>query len=272
MEPLYTKGMTNEEFQEVVWQQGKDLYRSMPWREDPSFYHVLVSELMLQQTQVDRVRTKFAEFMKTFPTVQSLAQSSLADVLVVWQGLGYNRRAKYLREAAKYVVAHGMPNTHDELVKLPGVGNNTAGAIMNYVYQTPTAYVETNIRTVYFYHFFDSARDISDKELLALVEGTLDHESPREWFYALMDYGTYLKKMGSGRLDTSKHYKKQSKLKGSVREVRGEIIRVLADSPLSKDGLIEAVKADDRFEKAFAGLLKDGLIVQKFDDVRLTNE
>jgi A/G-specific adenine glycosylase len=264
--------MTDAEFQEEVWAKARDLYRSMPWREDPSFYHVLVSELMLQQTQVDRVRTKFAEFMHAFPTIELLAQASLAEVLVVWQGLGYNRRAKYLHEAAKYVLLHGIPDTQEELVKLPGVGNNTAGAILNYVYQVPTAYVETNIRTVYFHHYFADSQDVSDTELLKIVERTIDHESPREWFYALMDYGTYLKKSGSGRLDTSKHYKKQSKLQGSVREIRGEIIRILAGGPLSKDELMHKVTLDDRFEVAFSGLVKDGLVTQKSQHVRLTNE
>ncbi|MBC7764269.1 A/G-specific adenine glycosylase [Microbacteriaceae bacterium] len=264
--------MTDAEFKEEVWARAHDLYRPMPWREDPSFYHVLVSELMLQQTQVDRVRTKFAEFMRVFPSLESLAKASLSEVLVVWQGLGYNRRAKYLHEAAKHIVLQGTPHTRDELVLLPGVGNNTAGALMNYVYEVPTAYVETNIRTVYFHHFFTDSQDISDKELLDIVERTIDHESPREWFYALMDYGTYLKKMGSGRLDVSKHYKKQSKLKGSVREIRGEIIRILAKGPLSKIALVERVAIDERFDKAFDGLVKDGLIVQKSRVVRLTNE
>lgn len=264
--------MTDAEFKEEVWARAHDLYRPMPWREDPSFYHVLVSELMLQQTQVDRVRTKFAEFMLAFPSLESLAKAPLSEVLVVWQGLGYNRRAKYLHEAAKHVMLHGIPHTKDELVALPGVGHNTAGALLNYVYEVPTAYVETNIRTVYFHHFFADSQDISDKELLDVVKRTIDRESPREWFYALMDYGTYLKKMGSGRLDVSKHYKKQSKLKGSVREIRGEIIRVLTSGPLSKDVLMKSITVDERFDKAFDGLVRDGLIVEKSHVVRLTNE
>lgn len=263
--------MIYHDFQEVVWQQGRDLYRPMPWRDDPSFYHVLVSELMLQQTQVDRVRTKYAEFMLAFPTIQSLAKASLAEVLVVWQGLGYNRRAKYLHDAAKYVTMFGIPKTQEALVKLPGVGTNTAGAIMNYVYQIPTAYIETNIRTVYFYHFFEAASQVSDKEVYELVERTLDPESPREWFYALMDYGSYLKKNGSGRLDTSTHYKKQSKFKGSVREVRGNIIRVLKDEAVSEAALKLRINADDRYDKAYTGLVNDGLIVNDGLHIRLTN-
>lgn len=242
----------------------------MPWRDDPSFYHVLVSELMLQQTQVDRVRVKFAEFMGTFPTIADLAKASLAEVLTVWQGLGYNRRAKYLHEAAKQVAQHGAPTTFEGLIGLPGIGRNTAGAIMNYVYEVPTTFIETNIRTVYFYHFFPEGRDISDAQLLEIVSATLDTQSPREWFYALMDYGAYLKKNGSGRLDTSRHYKKQSPLKGSVREVRGAIIRALASGPLGESELRQAVNADGRFEAAFRGLLKDGLITEMNGLVQLT--
>lgn len=263
--------MADKEFQQQVWAASRDLYRPMPWRDDPSFYNVLVSELMLQQTQVDRVRTKFHEFMNAFPTIESLAQATLADVLVVWQGLGYNRRAKFLHEAAHYVVLHGQPKTRDELIKLPGVGVNTAGAIMNYVYEVPTPYIETNIRTAYFHHYFAESHNVSDAELLKVVTRTLDHESPREWFYALMDYGTCLKKQGGGRLDVSKHYKKQSPLKGSVREVRGDIIRVLAAGPLSKATLMKTIHADKRFAQAYEGLIRDGLVSVDGEQVRLTN-
>lgn len=252
--------MDTAAFQEEVWASARELYRPMLWREDPSFYHVLVSELMLQQTQVDRVRVKFVEFMTRFSSIEALAAAPLAEVLVTWQGLGYNRRAKFLHDAAKHVVAHGVPTTLDSLITLPGVGKNTAGAIMNYVYEVPTPFVETNIRTVYFHHFFADAQGVSDAEVLAAVAETLDRESPRQWFYALMDYGSFLKRNGAGRLDTSKHYRKQSPLRGSVREVRGEIIRRLAMSELPLAELESVFDGDVRFEKALAGLKRDGLV------------
>jgi A/G-specific adenine glycosylase len=248
------------EFSETVWDHYHAHGRTMPWREDTSFYAVLVSEIMLQQTQVPRVLPKFAEFMAAFPTIQSLAAASLADVLRAWQGLGYNRRAKYLHEAAKIALQAGIPDTMQGLVALPGVGYNTAAAIMNYVYEIPTAYVETNIRTVYFHHFFAGRADVSDAEVLALVDETMDREHPREWFWALMDYGAQLKSEGLGRLDTSKHYKKQSPLAGSVREVRGQIIRALTSRELSEAALREKVVADARFGRALAGLIADGLV------------
>ena len=252
------------DFTEIIWQKGRELYRTMPWREDTRPYYVLVSELMLQQTQVDRVIPKFNAFIAVFPDVRSLAAASLADVLRVWQGLGYNRRAKYLHDAAKMIVAdyHGeFPVAKQELLALPGVGSNTAGAICTYAYNTPEPFIETNVRTVYFHHFYPSGETVRDKELLELVRQTLDAEHPREFYWALMDYGSWLKRQGAGRLSQSKHYKKQSPLKGSVREVRGSIIRVLARRSHTDDALRRAVNADDRYAVALEGLLRDKLIV-----------
>lgn len=249
-----------EEFQRVVWQEGKSHYRSMPWRDTPTLYYVLVSELMLQQTQVQRVLPKFMDFVGRFPRIEDLAEASLADVLGAWQGLGYNRRARFLHESAKMLSKKEEVLTVASLSCLPGVGVNTAGAIMNYVYEKPTPFVETNIRTVYFYHFFRGSDTISDKEVYQYVQETLDVEHPREWFWALMDYGAYLKSQGSGLLDKSRHYKKQSPLKGSVREVRGAILRKLQKNPLSAAQLANEVEADKRFLPAIQGLQRDGLI------------
>jgi A/G-specific adenine glycosylase len=263
--------MDTKDFQQLVIEKGGELYRDMPWRDEPSFYNVLVSEIMLQQTQVPRVLVKFAEFMQIFPTVDTLAAASLADVLRAWQGLGYNRRAKYLYEAARYIVIHGEPRTNDELQRLPGVGSNTAAAIMNYVYQVPTAFVETNIRSVYFYHFFDNNAQVTDKELLALVAKTMDYDHPREWFWALMDYGAELKSQGHGRLDMSAQYRKQTPLKGSMREVRGRIIKELSYGDQSRSDLAVAVDADDRFTSALESLIAEGLVMQHGNNIHLTS-
>lgn len=246
-------------FQETVWQQGRAHYRTMPWRDEPTFYYVLVSELMLQQTQVTRVLQKFHDFIIRFPNETVLSQAPLSAVIQTWQGLGYNRRAKYLHDSAKQLVKT-TPTTLSEIMTLPGVGKNTAGALMNYVYQQPTPFVETNIRTVYFYHFFSHAHDIPDNTVLELVRQTLDDEHPREWFWALMDYGAILKQQGSGSLSTSRHYKKQSPLKGSVREVRGQIITALSPHPLTEKTLRATVHADHRFGAALRSLVADQLI------------
>lgn len=247
------------DFQQLVWQKGKQLYRPMPWREQPVFYYVLVSEIMLQQTQVARVLVKFAEFTRTFPTIDSLAAADLSRVLAAWQGLGYNRRAKYLHQAAQAVAANGAPNTQIKLMKLSGVGANTAGAIMNYVYEVPTPFVETNIRTVYFHHFFANEMRVSDSDVLVKVAETIDAARPREWFWALMDYGAELKRQGHGRLSQSKHYVKQPPLDGSMRQIRGEIVRRYTHGQ-SIVQIARELSSDPRFAAALRSIQNDGLI------------
>ena len=261
------------QFQEVVWQRGRELYRDMPWRDNTEPYYVLVSELMLQQTQVDRVIPKFNQFIAAFPTIGTLARAPLAEVLKVWSGLGYNRRAKFLHEAAKKVAddfAGQIPATLGELVSLPGVGPNTAGAILAYSFNQPIVFVETNIRTVYFYHFFPDDAVVTDRQLKEKVEATLDREHPREWYWALMDYGTFLKKQGAGQLHKSKHYKKQAPLKGSLREVRGLILKLLARQDLIESKLRAQLPADDRFDRALTALQQEGLVKRTGNRLHLT--
>lgn len=264
------------DFQEIVWEYFRVHQRTLLWREDPSAYNVLVSEIMLQQTQVPRVTSKFVEFMARFPDVHSLAQAPLADVLTVWSGLGYNRRAKFLHEAAKKIIDEydgNIPATQDELVMLPGIGSNTAGAILAYAYDQPVTYVETNIRTVLFHHFYaDENVKVSDKELRELTEQVLDKENPREWYWALMDYGAHLKKTSGGRLEQSKHYKKQPLLKGSLREMRGRILKSLTAGSLDEKSLRAAVQADERYTAAIEKLASEGLIVRTRDGISLTGQ
>jgi A/G-specific adenine glycosylase len=261
------------DFQELIWQKGHGLYRDMPWRQDTRPYYILVSELMLQQTQVERVVPKFKSFIAAFPDEQSLAGASLADVLKLWQGLGYNRRAKYLHEAAKKIVSdfHGIfPDNVRDLVKLPGVGKNTAGAILAYSFNQPAIFIETNIRTVYLHHFFPDGDIVDDKTVAQLLEETMDKARPREWYWSLMDYGSFLKRNGQGRLQQSKHYKKQAPLKGSMREVRGQIIKALAARDMNQSQLAKHLAADDRFEAALNGLIKDGLVAPSHSKLHLT--
>ncbi len=265
--------MDVNDFQEIIWQKGDELFRPMPWREDTRPYYVLVSEIMLQQTQVDRVIPKFEAFIQRFPSIEDLAEAPLADVLTLWSGLGYNRRAKFLHEAAKMVVGvfeGEFPSEVSELVRLPGVGVNTAGAIMAYSFNKPVVYIETNVRTVYFYHFFQGQGEISDKQLKEIAETTIDREHPRQWYWALMDYGSYLKRQGAGLNDVSRHYKKQSQLKGSIREIRGQILKALTSEDKTSAQLQELVEVDERFAPALEGLMKDGLISQTNGSLHLT--
>lgn len=260
-------------FNEEVWEKARELYRDMPWRDNTEPYCVLVSELMLQQTQVDRVIPKFELFMSTFPTVANLAMAPLSEVLTAWSGLGYNRRAKFLHEAAKKVMADFggvIPGTYDDLVSLPGIGPNTAGAILAYSFNQPVVFTETNVRTVFFHHFFEDQALVSDKELKELVELTVDKEHPREWYWALMDYGSYLKRQGVGRIDKSSHYKKQPALKGSLREVRGLIVKGLAKRDYQMDELRLEMPQDERFDIALKALFTEGIIAQSDDRVHLT--
>lgn len=269
---LSTTQITN--FRETVWAYYRDHGREMPWREDPSPYNVLVSELMLQQTQVARVLLKYNAFLYTCSDFAHLASVSLGEVLVLWSGLGYNRRAKFLHQTAQIVMhdyGGSLPRTREELVKLPGIGKNTAGAIMAYAYNQPVVYIETNIRTVYFHHFFtEHSEPVSDRQLELLVEQTLDHEHPREWYWALMDYGAHLKKTAGGRLASSKHYVKQAPLSGSQREMRGRILKVLVGGNLDETQLRSKASADDRFMPALSSLIAEGMVTKNGSVVGLT--
>lgn len=256
------------QFQNSVWRHYHANKRVMPWRETHDLYHVLVSELMLQQTQVARVIPKFTSFMERFPTIGDLARAPLADVLIAWQGLGYNRRAKYLHEAAKLIVREGTPSTQVALEQLPGIGRNTAAAIIAYVYNMPAVFVETNIRTVFIHEFYADTGKVSDAAILELVALTCDKTNPREWYWALMDYGTFLKSQKLGPIQKSTHYKRQAKFKGSLREMRGHIIRILGSGPVDLETLNEC--RDERFVTAVEGLKRDGLIEQHESVICLT--
>ncbi len=260
---------------EVVTSFYRDYGRDLPWRTsepDGSFdpYKILVSEIMLQQTQVTRVATKYQEFLSVFPTVQTLAKASLGDVLRQWQGLGYNRRAKFLWQAAQMVAdEYGgkFPEDQKELTKLPGVGINTAGAICAYAYNQPVVFVETNVRTVYIHHFFNDRDDVHDKELLPLIQQSLQviadrEEQPREFYWALMDYGTHLKSTVGNVSRSSKHYTRQSTFQGSRRQVRGQVLRLLAGQSLSQEKLAEQI-ADERLADVLGDLVNEGLITRR---------
>ncbi len=267
--------MHYQEFTEYVLQRGMTLYRDMPWRRDTRGYYVLVSELMLQQTQVERVVPKFEAFVERFPNFQVLAAAPLADVLRLWSGLGYNRRAKYLHDAAKMVASKydgELPATRTELLSLPGVGSNTAGALLAYVYNQPVVFVETNVRTVYFHHFFEGRQEVSDTMIHDMLAATLDTVHPREFYWALMDYGSWLKRSGVKNIAQSRHYRKQSPLAGSIREVRGAIVRNLTGGGLTLDELRQRTDpGDGRFDQAYRQLVHDGLINQRDQNVRLTH-
>lgn len=260
--------MTPVEFHELLWdfyaKHGRD---HLPWRQpaaDGSFdpYAIVVSELMLQQTQVSRVIPKFHEFLMKFPTLGALAEAQLGDVLLSWSGLGYNRRAKFLWQAAQRVQSDydgKFPDTIHDLVTLPGIGVNTAGAILAYAFNQPTIFIETNVRTVYIHHYFKDHTDIPDKAITPLLEETLDRERPREFYWAMMDYGSHLKQTVGNLSKFSSSYAKQSKFDGSRRQIRGQVLKQLAEGPSTLAGLSANIP-DKRLEGVLTDLINEELI------------
>ncbi len=240
----------------------------MPWRGEKNPYKILVSEIMLQQTQVSRVIPKYKEFLTAFSTLDRLSRAPFSRVLRVWQGLGYNRRAKYLHSFAKEVTEKykgKIPSDSNVLVTLPGIGKATAGSVCAFAFNKPVIFIETNIRRVYIHSFFPKAKRVSDKEVLSLVETTLDSKNPREWYHALMDYGAMLKSKTENPNRKSTHYTKQAKFSGSNREVRGRILKELIANNQQPIKTLEKILNFDikRFEGALGELIKEGFVERK---------
>lgn len=257
------------------WQQLHGRH-DLPWRKTIDPYAILVSELMLQQTQVARVIPKFQQFMMVFPSLQQLSTASLVDVLVLWQGLGYNRRARYLWQLAVQLVAthqHTLPKSQSELESLPGIGPYTAAAVMAFAYNQPTLVLETNVRAVLLYHFFPKQDQVADAQLRPILEACLPLVEPRIWYAALMDYGSYLKSVLPNPSRKSKHHTFQSRFAGSVRQVRGEIIKVLTHQQ-GHQGQYDEIKHQvqgnqDHFELAVEQLCAERLLHRDGDRLLL---
>lgn len=218
-------------FSVTVWRNYAEAGRHLPWRETNDPYAVMVSEFMLQQTQTNRVVAKYEAWLARFPNVQSVADAPLSEVLSLWNGLGYNRRAKFLHESCqKICMDYGgtLPNNAELLDALPGIGPYTARAVVTFAFNKAEVFIETNIRSAFIDFFFSGAVSVSDAEILPLVEQTLDRERPREWYYALMDYGATVKRRTENPSRRSASYAKQSKFEGSLRQARGAILRQLS--------------------------------------------
>jgi len=239
--------------------------RSMPWRETSDPYRILVSEIMLQQTQVDRVRLKYEVFLEAFPDIAALAAAPLERVLALWQGLGYNRRAVALHRGARIIQADHrglVPDDTAALVALPGIGAATASAIRAFAFDAPVVFLETNIRRVFIHEFFPGAETVADVELLPLVAAALDRRRPREWYYALMDYGSALAREVPNPNRRSRGYARQSPFAGSDRQLRGAILRVLVGkAPQTGSGIERAVEGDrERVLRLLADLEREGFV------------
>ncbi len=227
---------------------------------------------MLQQTQTSRVVSKYNEFLSAFPDFLTLARASLREVLQVWQGLGYNRRALALQQTAKQVVARfngQLPGDPEVLQQFPGIGQYTAAAVAAIAFNEPTMFIETNIRTVFLHYFFEYSENISDRAILHLVDATLERENPREWYYALFDYGAMLKRQRKAIPRVGEH--KQSHFRGSNREIRGQIVRLLLTrESITTRELLELLNQNsERVRHILVQLQNEGLIETADDLIRI---
>jgi A/G-specific adenine glycosylase len=242
--------------------------RDLPWRKKLNPYRVLVSEIMLQQTQVDRVIEKFKEFLAAFPDFAALAEAPLPQLLAIWSGLGYNRRALALKALAQKVVEDHqgrLPSDLEQLLTLPGIGKYTAGAVMAFAFNKPVVFMDTNIRRVYIHEFFQDQEGVHDDQLMPLVERTLDAAEPRTWYNALLDYGTVLKQQHANPNRRSAHYARQTPFENSNRQVRGKILKALVSgSPLTQAQLVKMTGMDqERVKKNLMQLCEEGFIKKK---------
>lgn len=264
-----------DDFRKTILDHYCDSGRHFPWRETADPYEILVSEMMLQQTQTDRVVPKYLAWLEAFPDPHILASAPFSKVLELWVGLGYNRRARFLQEASKAVISERsgkFPADPLELEKLPGIGPYTARAVSTFAFGVPNVFIETNIRSVFIFFFFADCAEVGDKEILALIAQTLDEKNPREWYYALMDYGADLKKKVGNPNRKSRHYTKQSKFEGSARQARGAIIRHLAANGASRLDEVSASESIeyDRLEAAAKKLVEEGFVAESAGTYRIT--
>jgi A/G-specific adenine glycosylase len=250
-------------FRREVWKHYKAHGRhDLPWRKTRDPYRILVSEIMLQQTQVHRVIDKYKSFLKRFPTARALARAPLSAVLKEWSGLGYNRRGKYLHDAVKVVVSEYTGDFRRATAeKLPGVGPYTKAAVRTFAFNEPHMMIETNVRAAFIHYFFPGGTNVHDRDIVPLIESAGAGQDPREWYWALMDFGSHLKKLHVNPTRRSAHYAMQSKFAGSLRQVRGAIIKMLHEGAHGDLAIAQKLEFEERFiRQALAGLKRDGLV------------
>lgn len=257
--------MRKDRFQKKIYAYYHKHGRDLPWRKTRNPYHIFISEVMLQQTQVETVLKKYHPFLKAFPSFRALSCASLREVLALWKGLGYNRRALFLKKSAQKVTHEfgaRLPSETKVLATLPGIGQATAKATVVFAFNKPEVFLETNIRRVFIHHFFSVQKKVRDSDILPLVRRTLDVSNPRIWYWALMDYGSALKKTHPNPNRKSAHYIKQPPFEGSDRQIRGKILGVLIVHPyLSRSMIFSKIKSNqNRITKCLLRLQKEGFI------------
>jgi A/G-specific adenine glycosylase len=256
-------------FNKLIYSFYEKEHRTFPWREDLNPWGILVSEFMLQQTQVQRVEEYWKRWMKKWPKPENVHNASLEEVLKEWSGLGYNRRGKFLKDCAGIIVQDyngKVPRLPEELIKFPGIGSYTAGAIPCFAYNHASVFIETNIRSVMLRFFFPEQEGVTDKEILPVIDAVMDRSNPRKWYWALMDYGAAIKKTMPNPNRQSAHYTRQKPFSGSFRQLRGAIMRSLVnEGPSNNEELqkrlgLEPKKVD--FYRALEPLKKDFLVAE----------
>jgi A/G-specific adenine glycosylase len=255
-------------FRNIVYTHYKNEGRNFPWRTDTRPWGILVSEFMLQQTQTDRVIPYWERWMKKWPNPGSLAEADMEEALREWSGLGYNRRCRFLKDCARYITEHyagKVPRKPERLLDLPGVGPYTAGAVACFAYNYPAVFIETNIRSVFIHCFFEDKTGIHDREIFPILKEALDRENPRVWYWALMDYGVFLKQTAENPGRRSAGYVRQTKFEGSFRQLRGAVIRSLSSSGKGSAGEIGIRTGIEKEEllKVLEVLKKDWLVAEE---------
>ncbi|MHC1692062.1 MAG: DNA repair protein [Sphaerochaetaceae bacterium] len=257
--------MLLDQFCAHIWAFYKDQGRSFPWRDTCDPYRILLSELMLQQTQTERVLPKYAEFLSIWPDFSSIARSPLLEILSRWKGLGYNRRALALRNIAMKSEAYGwtLPDDYATLLEFPMIGPATASAILSFCYGKPSIYLETNIRRVMIHQFFPGEESVGDAAIKMVLGQLVDMQSDfKHWYYALMDYGVFLKRMIPNPNRYSAHYKRQGKFEDSNRQIRGMLLLLFTErGVLNRSQLYGSLPFEgERIEECLQALMREGFI------------
>lgn len=266
------------EFRSGVLRHFSEEGRDFPWRRIRDPWLILTSEIMLQQTRIETVLARWDSWISAYPTPAALSAAPLSEMLACWKGLGYNRRALALRNAAVRIVRdHGgaVPESEEDLRSLPGVGAYTARAVRAFAFGLPGIVIETNIRAVFLFYFFQDRDGVPDRDLEPYVDAVLDRDDPRTWYYALMDYGAALKKREPNPSRRSASYARQSPFEGSRRQVRSAVLHTLsARGPLAQADLREAAaervgpyardpEFDGRLARAIKELESEGFVEEK---------
>jgi A/G-specific adenine glycosylase len=263
------------EFKEAVLSNYRQQGRKFPWHfADP--WGVMVSEFMLQQTQTERVIPYWENWMKVWPRPKALADASMETALRAWSGLGYNRRCRYLKESAAIIANENdgkVPETPQALLLLPGVGPYMSSAIACFAYNYPAVFIETNIRSAVIHCFFPDRNDVRDSEIIPILEAALDHDNPRTWHYALMDYGAFLKKTTANPSRRSAHYTRQSPFNGSFRQARGKVIKALVSmGPCGAEELkLASGLEEEKLYKVLEKLKEESFVAEDGGEYRIRN-